>query len=467
MADWQEALKGYTGLLALAAFVLALIALVFLILIFARQKKADRRASRRHEGLQRQMEENARNALGRMDYTTLSESQSARLMQAMEERGRDEALRFTDLSGRLDTFGDSQDQRLHRFSAQLDEKLTQNEVRMENMRRTLDQSVTKLQEENAKKLEEMRQTVDEKLHATLDKRLGESFSLVNERLEQVYKGLGEMQSLASGVGDLKKVLTNVKTRGVWGEMQLGTLLSQVLSPSQYEENVAVVPASSQRVEFAVKLPGQGEGFVYLPIDSKFPIEDYERLLSAYDTGDPGEIASAAASLQTALKTEAKRIASKYIEPPYTTDFAIMFLPIEGLYAEALRVRGLTEELQEKMRIVVAGPTTLNALLTSLQVGFRTLAIEQRTGEVWQLLSAVKTEFGKFSLLLDATRKKLHAAAESIESASRRTRTIERKLRQVEAIDPGEAARLLEAETDPAPIQGEFLTETAEDAEEDS
>lgn len=318
--------------------------------------------------------------------------------------------------------------------------------------------MARLQEENGKKLEEMRRTVDEKLHATLDKRLGESFSLVNERLEQVYKGLGEMQSLASGVGDLKKVLTNVKTRGVWGEMQLGALLSQVLSPSQYEENVAVVPGGSQRVEFAVKLPGQGEGFVYLPIDSKFPIEDYERLLAAYDIGDQAVIAAASSALQTALKVEARRIASKYIAPPHTTDFAIMFLPIEGLYAEALRARGLTEELQEKLRVVVAGPTTLNALLTSLQVGFRTLAIEQRTDEVWQLLSAVKTEFGKFSLLLEATRKKLNAAAESIETASRKTRTIERKLRQVEAVDPADAVRLLERDEDPAFAQEDLWEE---------
>jgi len=302
------------------------------------------------------------------------------------------------------------------------------------MRETLSQSVTKLQEDNAKKLEEMRLTVDEKLHATLDKRLNESFSLVNERLEQVYKGLGEMQTLASGVGDLKKVLTNVKTRGVWGEMQLGALLSQILSPGQYDENVAVVPTSPQRVEFAVKLPGQGEGTVYLPIDSKFPIEDYERLLAAYDIGDPAVISAASGALQTALKIEAKRIAEKYIVPPYTTDFAVMFLPIEGLYAEALRARGLAEELQEKLRIVIAGPTTLSALLTSLQVGFRTLAIEKRTDEVWKLLSAVKTDFGKFGDLLEATEKKLQAAAQSIETARGKTRTIQRRLRQVEGLE---------------------------------
>ena len=458
MAEWQEWLNRNTGLFALLAFALALAAMVFLILICVRQKKADRRSARRHESIQRQMEDSARSALGRNDYTALSESQAARLVQAMEDRGRDEAMRLSELSGRLDALSESQEQRLHRVSAQLEDKLAQNEARIESMRRTLDQGVTKMQEENAKKLEEMRVTVDEKLHATLDKRLGESFSLVNERLEQVYRGLGEMQSLASGVGDLKKVLTNVKTRGVWGEMQLGALLSQVLSPSQYEENVAVAPDSAQRVEFAVKLPGQGEGFVYLPIDSKFPIEDYERLLAAYEIGDQAVISAASSALVTALKVEGKRIASKYIVPPYTTDFAIMFLPIEGLYAEALRARGLTEELQEKLRIVVAGPTTLNALLTSLQVGFRTLAIEKRTGEVWRLLSAVKTEFGKFSALLDATQKKLHAAADSIESASRKTRTIERRLRQVEAVDPGEAARLLEDAEEDAPAQENFFDE---------
>ena len=460
MAEWQEWTGRNAGLFALLALLLALTAVIFLLVLYARQKRADRKAARRYEGMLRQMEENARDTLGRGDYTTLSESQAARLMQAMEERSRDEAMRLSELSNRLDAFGESQDQRLHRVSAQLDEKLALNEARMENMRRTLDAGVTRLQEENAKKLEEMRQTVDEKLHATLDKRLGESFSLVNERLEQVYRGLGEMQSLASGVGDLKKVLTNVKTRGVWGEMQLGALLSQVLSPNQYEENAAVVPGSPQRVEFAVKLPGQGEGTVLLPIDSKFPIEDYERLLAAYDIGDQAVIAAASSALTTALKVEAKRISSKYIAPPHTTDFAIMFLPIEGLYAEALRSRGLTEELQEKNRVVVAGPTTLNALLTSLQVGFRTLAIEKRTGEVWQLLSAVKTEFGKFSALLDTTQKRLHAAAESIESASRRTRTIERKLRQVEGIEPGEAARLL-ADGDPAQTSLDLWTEETE------
>ncbi|MCR4886932.1 MAG: DNA recombination protein RmuC [Clostridiales bacterium] len=431
MAEW---LQNSAGLLALLALTVSAAGLIFLLLIFARQKRAARRTDKKLEGVSRRLEDAGRAMVDRAEFSASTEAQSARLLQAMEERSRDEAMRLSQLSARLDAFGDSQEARLHRISSALDEKLTQNEGRIERMRETLSQSVTKLQEDNARKLEEMRLTVDEKLHATLDKRLNESFSLVNERLEQVYKGLGEMQTLASGVGDLKKVLTNVKTRGVWGEMQLGALLAQILSPGQYDENVAVVPTSSQRVEFAVKLPGQGEGTVYLPIDSKFPIEDYERLLAAYDIGDPAVISAASGALQTALKIEAKRIAEKYIVPPYTTDFAVMFLPIEGLYAEALRARGLAEELQEKLRIVIAGPTTLSALLTSLQVGFRTLAIEKRTDEVWKLLSAVKTDFGKFGDLLEATEKKLQAAAQSIETARGKTRTIQRRLRQVEGLE---------------------------------
>ena len=459
MADAGGWFQQNAGLVSAFSIVISVVLLILLILVLTRQVSTDRKFRRRTEAMNRRLEEFGRTTLRRDEFSSFSEMQSVRLLQAMEERSRDEAMRLNDLSARLDLFGDNQDARLHRVTAALDEKLSQNEARIEKMRDTLDQSVTRLQEENGKKLEEMRQTVDEKLHATLDKRLGESFSLVSQRLEQVYKGLGEMQSLASGVGDLKKVLTNVKTRGVWGEMQLGTLLSQVLTPGQYDENVAVVPHSNQRVEFAVKLPGREEGStIYLPIDSKFPIEDYERLLNAYDTGDQAMIAAASAALQNALRVEAKRIAGKYIAPPHTTDFAIMFLPIEGLYAEALRFRGLTEELQEKYRIVAAGPTTLNALLTSLQVGFRTLAIEKRSGEVWQLLSAVKTEFGKFAGLLEATEKKLHAATESIENASRKTRTIERKLRRVEALDEGKAARLLSGDEAPKPLQLAFWEE---------
>ncbi len=393
------------------------------------------------DALSRQTEEEM-DAL-RTDVLRRQEAQTRQMQDGAAQQTRLFMQRIDSLDRRLDLFGQTQEARLSRVSGLLDDKLTANEQRIEKMRDTLSQSVARLQDENSKKLEEMRQTVDEKLHATLDKRLSESFSLVSERLEQVYKGLGEMQTLANGVGDLKRVLTNVKTRGVWGEMQLGALLEQVLSPGQYDENVAVVPGSAQRVEFAVKLPGRNEETVYLPIDAKFPVEDYERLLSALETGDKDAVSLATVALQNAIRTEGKRIASKYIQPPHTTDFAIMFLPMEGLYAEALRIRGLAEEMQEKQRVIIAGPTTLTALLTSLQVGFRTLAIEKRSGEVWQLLSAVKTEFARFSDLLDTAQKRIHSVSTSIEQASRKSRTIARKLRDVEALDAGQAARMLE------------------------
>ena len=428
MADMNSILNSYTGALALLALCVLIGCVVYLAVNLNRQKKA-------LEEVRGEQSRNARETLRYDSYMQMSEMQAQRITQ-------DQALRMQGISQQLENISAGQEQRLQHMQRQLDEKLNQNEERMERMRETLHKSVQQLQEENSKKLEEMRQTVDEKLHATLDKRLGESFQQVSQRLEQVYKGLGEMQTLASGVGDLKKVLSNVKTRGVWGEMQLGNLLSQVLAPGQYDENVAVVPGSAQRVEYAVKMPGQGEGTVYMPIDSKFPLEDYERLLSAYETADPQAVALATTALHNALKTEAKRIASKYIQPPHTTDFAVMFLPVEGLYAEALRIRGLAEGLQQKERIIIAGPTTLTALLTSLQVGFRTLAIEKRTDEVWQLLSAVKTEFGNFANLLEATQKRMNAVTQSIETATRKTRTIERKLRQVEALDEPTAVRLL-------------------------
>ena len=326
---------------------------------------------------------------------------------------------------------------------QLNSLLERNDARMESLRRTLDEGLQRISGENRRQLEEMRQTVDEKLHETLNKRLGESFSLVNERLEQVYKGLGEMQSLATGVGDLKRVLSNVKTRGIWGEVQLGTLLSQMLAPGQYAENVAVVPGSAERVEFAVILPGRDDTHkIYLPIDSKFPMEDYDRLLTAVDGGDPTQVNAASNELCGAIRIEAKRIAKKYIVPPYTTDFAVMFLATEGLYAEALRSRGLMEELQQNQRVLIAGPSTLSALLSSLQLGFRTLAIEQRSAEVWQLLGAVKTEFGRFSDLLDQTQQRLRQAGETIEKASVRTRAINRRLRDVEALSDAQSVKLL-------------------------
>ncbi len=337
------------------------------------------------------------------------------------------------------------DRQMARVTKTLEDKLAVDEQRLTEMRKTLDENMLRLQGENEKKLEQIRLTVDEKLNTTLDKRLGESFRTVSERLEQVYKGLGEMQNLAAGVGDLRKVLTNVKTRGVWGEVQLASLLEQYLAPSQYDVNVAVKPGSAERVEFAVRLPGREDNdqVVYLPIDSKFPIEDYRRLMDASDAGDRDAVDIATAALIATIKNEARRIHTKYIDPPHTTDFAIMFLPVEGLYAEVLRQNGIVEWLQNEYRIVVTGPTTLLALLNSLQMGFRTIAIEKRSSEVWELLGAVKTEFGKFAGLLEKTQKRLRMASDSIEDAARKTRTIQRKLSGVQALSEPDSKRLID------------------------
>lgn len=324
--------------------------------------------------------------------------------------------------------------------------LTQsNESRLDKMRETVEVSISRLQEDNSKKLDQMRATVDEKLHATLEQRLGESFKLVSERLEMVHKGLGEMQSLAAGVGDLKKVLSNVKTRGTWGEIQLGNILEQVLSPEQYDKNVAVKKNSSERVEFAVKLPGRNDDddCVWLPIDAKFPQEDYQRLLEALEQANPQAAEEAGKALEMRIKSCAKDIRDKYIDPPNSTDFAILFLPIESLYAEVLRRPGLCEALQLQFRVVVAGPSTLVALLNSLQMGFRTLAIEKRSSEVWGLLGAVKTEFAKFTDILDKTQKKLQEAGNTIESAARKSRNIQRKLKNVQELSINEASSFIE------------------------
>ena len=308
------------------------------------------------------------------------------------------------------------------------------EDKLENIRKTVEDRLLVLQKDNNDKLEQMRVTVDEKLQGTLEKRLGESFKIVNDRLESVYKGLGEMQTLAQGVGDLKKVFTNVKSRGFWGEIQLGNILEQFLTKEQYECNVKTKPKSNDLVEFAIKLPGRNDNeFVWLPVDSKFPIEDYSRLVDAEKLADITLITESRKKLENSIKSFAKEISEKYIESPYTTDFAIMFLPTESLYCEVLKNTGLCEFISQKYRIVVSGPTTFVALLNSLQMGFRTLAIEKRTSEVWQLLGMVKTEFAKFGDILDKTNKKLIEISSTMELASRKTRTIERKLKKVEAL----------------------------------
>lgn len=344
----------------------------------------------------------------------------------------------TEQADSLKAFGEQLTNSLHNLSQR-------NAEGMETLRQTLETKLAAIQTDNSQKLEQMRLTVDEKLHNTLEQRLGESFKLVSERLEQVHKGLGEMQTLASGVGDLKKVLTNVKVRGTWGEVQLENLLEQVLSPEQYAKNVATRPRSSERVEFAIRLPGRDgdETTVWLPIDAKFPLEDYQKLLDAQERGDLVAMEEASRALEIRIREEAKAIRDKYLEPPHTTDFGLLFLPVEGLYAEVIRRPGLCDCLQRECRVTVTGPTTLTAMLNSLQMGFRTLAIEKRSSEVWQVLGAVKTEFGKFGDVLAKTKKKLDEARNTIDQAETRSRAIDRKLRQVESLPSEEARALLD------------------------
>jgi len=372
----------------------------------------------------------------------------------------------TELTGNIAQFGQTlqqqmatiagvQNNQIDSFARQLATLVESNERRLVEVRNTLETKLKELQVDNAARLEEMRKTVDEKLHATLEKRLGESFKQVSDRLEAVHKGLGEMQTLAAGVGDLKRVLTNVKSRGTWGEVQLGALLEQTLTVDQYDKNVATVPGSKEVVEYAIKLPGSDDGdTVWLPVDSKFPVEDYERLLGAQERADVVGVDDAVRALENRLKLEGKSIREKYISPPHTTDFAIMFLPTEGLYAEVLRRPGLADFLQREHRVSIAGPTTLSAILNSLQMGFRTLAIEKRSSEVWGLLSAVKTEFGKFGEVLSKTKQQLQTVANSIGQAETRTRQMARKLKGVEALPGPQVDQLLgkldeEPETDDA------------------
>jgi DNA recombination protein RmuC len=369
--------------------------------------------------------------LVRLTETNAQQLEAVRLsLQQQAQQARDEQ------GATLKRFGET-------LTLQLGQLMESNDRRFAEIRTTIEQRLKDIETNNATKLEEMRRTVDEKLHATLEQRLGESFKQVSDRLEQVHRGLGEMQTLAAGVGDLKKVLTNVKTRGTWGEVQLEALLEQLLTTDQYAKNVATVPKSADRVEFAIKLPGRQdpEGVavpVWLPIDAKFPREDYERLIEAQERADPVAVEEASRALEGRIRAEARAISEKYVAPPHTTDFALLFLPTEGLYAEVLRRPGLTDTLQRDYRVTIAGPTTLTALLNSLQMGFRTLAIEKRSSEVWQVLGAVKTEFGKFGDVLAKTKSQLETVTRSIEAAETRTRMMNRKLRDVEAL-PGEQA----------------------------
>jgi DNA recombination protein RmuC len=368
---------------------------------------------------------------------------SARL--AREELSKSLKDSIDSLLQRMTENAGMQKNQLDFFSKQLTGLTHLNEEKLETIRKTMADQLQNLQGDTNNKLEQMRITVDEKLHITLEKRLGESFKHVSERLEQVYKGLGEMRTLATGVGDLKKVLTNVKVRGTWGEIQLGNILEQILTADQYERNVMTKTNSNARVEFALKLPGPDsdtDTFVWMPIDSKFPQEDYQRLIDAQEAAAKELAEKSIKNLEMRIKSAARDIKEKYIDPPNTTDFGIMFLPVEGLYAEVLRRPGLCEFLQREYRIVVTGPTTLAALLNSLQMGFRTLAIERRSSEVWELLGVVKTQFGKFGDVLAKTKKKLHEASQTIDTAEVRTRAIERKLRAVQEIPEMDAEKLL-------------------------
>lgn len=357
---------------------------------------------------------------------------------------------FSDvLSSSQAQFTKMQDSRMQALTTQMSENMKLNEQKLENVRKTVEESLKSIQEDNSKKLEQMRQTVDEKLQKTLETRLGESFKMVSDRLEQVYKGLGEMQNLASSVGDLKKTLSNVKTRGVLGEIQLGAILEEILSPEQYEKNVCTKQGTQNFVEFAVKLPGDGDLPVYLPIDAKFPTDAYANLVTAYDSGVVADIDSAKKVLERRIKDFAKDIRDKYISPPDTTDFAIMFLPTEGLYAEAVK-NGITENVQRQFNVVITGPTNMAALLNSLQMGFKTLAIQKRSGEVWAVLGAVKTEFDKFGDVLQAAQNKLEMANSELDKlVGVRTRQIQRKLKSVTAMPETEtnAILLLDAEGD--------------------
>ena len=432
--------------------VLVLLTVLLLLVLWIALRRADPRAQQTLERFEREL----RDEVSRSAATTRSElaqtlatfQQTLLNQQGDVARTQNEQIDSfrTQLAStqqhQADTLGrtaEQQAQALKRFSDTLIDQLRalslSNDQRMAEVRATVEQKLGAIQADNEKKLEQMRATVDEKLHATLEQRLGESFKQVADRLEQVHRGLGEMQGLAKDVGALNRVLTNVKTRGMFGEVQLAGLLEQVFTPDQYGVNVETVPGSNARVDFAIKLPGRREDGapLWLPIDAKFPRDDYERLLDAQERADKPEADAAARAIEQRLRLEAKTIREKYVAPPHTTEFAILFVPTEGLYAEALRRPGLMEALQREYRVTLAGPTTLLATLTSLQMGFRTLALEQRSAEVWEVLGAVKTEFGKFGEVLAKTRKKLKEAADTIDDAQTRTNVMTRKLKSVESL----------------------------------
>ncbi len=452
LASWAPWVPG----IVVAVVVMLLLTLVVLLWLALRrpdlrafealQLKAAEQSAHVEREVRREVLESARGTRQEL-ATSLSLFQQSLLNQAGDV-ARTQNEQIDSFRTQLGALQGQMNQSLLRLGENLAEQLRAlteaNERRMSDMRLAVEQRLVALQEGNERKLEQMRATVDEKLHATLEQRLGESFKQVAERLEQVHRGLGDMQNLARDVGSLNRVLTNVKSRGTFGEVQLQGLLEQVFTATQYERNVETVPGSGARVEFALRLPGRNEadGGLWLPIDAKFPREDYERLLQAQDLADAPGAEAAAKAIENRLRLEAKTIKEKYLAAPHTTDFAILFVPTEGLYAEALRRPGLVEAMQREHRVMLAGPTTLLAMLSSLQMGFRTLALEKRSAEVWQVLGAVKTEFTQFGAILAKTRKKLDEASNSISLAERRTRVMGRELINVESLPAQRSRELL-------------------------
>jgi DNA recombination protein RmuC len=485
---WQDAALALAVLLSGLAVLLGLVALL-------RQGRVARRAAAgalagiedglvrieraaRDEGRAGRAEAAAAGAQLRGEVQSsmaiLSETVVRRLDAAKAESGLSAERLAERVSGSLRDFGRTNRDQMTQlfeiqktqhadFAARMAELAAAQARAADALRATVGEQLGLLRSENAAKLDQMRATVDEKLQGTLEKRLGESFRLVSERLEAVHQGLGEMQTLAAGVGDLKRVLSNVKTRGAWGEVQLGALLDQILVPSQYLANAATGDGN-ERVEFAIRLPGRDEGAeVLLPIDAKFPVEDYERLQAAAEAADQQALAEAGRALEQRIRQCARDISTKYVNPPHTTDFAILFLPTEGLYAEVTRRPGLADAIQREHRVTIAGPSTLTALLNALQMGFRTLAIQQRSSEVWQVLGAVKTEFGKFGPVLEKVKKKLQEASNTIDQAGVRERAIQRRLRRIEAVPSMETAALL-GHLEPPEPEGEAGDARGEDVD---
>ena len=419
----------------LGLVVLAIVNVVLLLILLLRKPAAPLDETQLRDAIDRTLREQF--AANRKESADQSRQTREELAGAVTKSGES-------IIKNVGVVAQTNEQKLGEIRSSMDQLIDRTSQRIVEVRGAVEQKLGDIQKDNAAKLEQMRATVDEKLQTTLEARLGESFRLVSERLEAVHKGLGEMQTLASGVGDLKKVLTNVKTRGTWGEVQLGNLLEQIFRPEQYDKNVAVKPLSGERVDYAIRLPGPERGGlpVWLPIDAKFPREDYERLGDAADRGDAHAVAAAAPALEARIRAEAKKIRDKYICPPHTTEFAILFLPTEGLFAEVLRRPGVYDDIIGRDRVVLAGPTTLAAVLNSLQMGFRTLALEQRSSEVWEVLGAVKTEFAKFGATLERVHEKLQQASRTIEDAQQRSRVMTKKLKDVEGLPAVEAQKIL-------------------------